>query len=415
MIGALFSVLSIFLTTDVEQTRLLTPAESQGIRTWDVKYLSVKRVQETKSVVFTYSVSFKNETPFELSEVDLQVAMVREGSTVYKTEPVALRSFTNVAFGITGSILPFDKTLSDTKVSFTVPADFWTGRTSPDLRICGIRTFKGKLDLHNLGHLYSRMQRDPKSTIPLFKADPSLLNDQDNSGYGVCAAAWACSPPEVIKYVATHGGGWQVRMANGVTTMHAAATNGYPGTLDLALAHGGDVNAKTSKYRRSPLYKAIRKGFPQNVEWLLKHGADPNESNEYGEPIAWWAIHDGQSLALKSLIKHGANPHLWDHRGFGWMHYCTDNVPFLPVVLSCGVGVDDCDRSKGFTPLMLAAINGQSAPAIWLLQHGADPNRKDRTGHNALDYSRVANNTHTDQYFRDLVRRYGHSASSNVK
>ena len=412
MIHWILAALSISATARVEQTRLLTPAEAQGIRTWDVKYLAVKRNPATKSVQFTYSVSFKNETSFELAEVDLQVVMMRGGSTIYKTEPVALRSFTNVAFGITGSILPFDKTLSDFSVAFTVPAEFWAGRTSPDLRICGIKTFKGHLDLHNLAHLYSRMHSNPMSTLSLIKADPSLLDDKYVSGYSVSAAAWACSPPEVVKYVATHGGGWQVRMTNGVTNMHLAATNGYPGVLDLALAHGGNVNAKTAKSRRTPLYKAIRKGFPQNVEWLLKHGADPNAIDESGVPIAWWAIYDGQGQALKALVKHGANPHAWDRQGFGWMHYCTENVPFMPIVHSCGVGVDDSDPRKGFTPLMMAAINGQSAPAIWLLQHGADPNRKDRAGRTAFDYSRVSNSAHTDQYFRDLVRRYGHRSDS---
>jgi len=410
MVAWIFAALSFSFPVDGEQTRLLTAAEAQGVRTWDVKYVSVKRAPETHSVTFTYSVSFKNETPFELAEVDLQVVMTRAGSIVHKTAPVALQSFTNVAFGIKGSILPFDKTLSDTTVSFSVPEAFWTGRASPDLRISGIKTFRGKLDLHNLGHLYSRLLRDPKNTITLLKADPSLLKDRDDSGYDTYAATWACSPPEVIKFVATHGGGWQIKMTNGVTSMHLAATNGYPGTMDLALAHGGNVNAKTLKSGRTPLYKAIRKGYPQNVEWLLKHGADPNDRDQYDEPIAFWAIYDGQSQALKTLVKHGANPHAWDKRGFGWMHYCTDNVPFLPVVLSCGVGVDDCDPSKGFTPLMLAAINGQSQPAIWLLQHGADPNRKDRNGRNAFDYSRVANTTHTDQYFRDLVQRFGRTA-----
>ncbi len=262
MLHWILAALSITPSVNVEETRPLTAMESRGVRTWDVKYVSAKRLPGTQSVQFIYTVSFKNETPFELAEVDVQVVMGRGSQINYKTPPQALQRFTNVAFGLTGPVLPFDKTLNDFSISFTVPSEYWTTRSSPDLRICGLRTFKGKQDLHNLGHLYTRMLRDPRNTISLFKSDPSLVSVKDVSGYGVGEAAWATSPPEVIQYVAAHGAGWQFRLTNGVTNMHLAATNGYPGVLDLALAHGGNVNAKTTKSKRTPVYKAIRKGYP---------------------------------------------------------------------------------------------------------------------------------------------------------
>jgi len=389
-----------------EQTRPLTPNESRGIRLWNVEYESVKQNPSSKSVTFTYTAGFKNETAFELSEIDVQVVLGHGAQVAYRGKPVPLRNFTNVGFGLKGSILPFEKTLDLNHLAITVPSGPWLKGAGANLKICGIRTFSGRQDLYNLGHLYTRMLLFPSSTLSLFKSDPSLLHDLGNDGYDVCSAAWACSSPSVIRYVANHVGAWQPRTTNGITTMHLAALNGNPGVLDLALAHGGDVNAMTYSFRRTPVYKAIRKGYTQNLIWLLKHGADPNEIGLDGRPIAYWAIFDGQGAALHELVRAGADPRHWDGDGWGWMHYATFNPPFMATVRDCGAPVDGSDPRSGFTPLMLSAINGRAEPAIWLLQQGADPTRRSRRGVNAFDLSNVSMYNHSDTWFRTIVANY---------
>lgn len=113
------------------------------------------------------------------------------------------------------------------------------------------------------------------------------------------------------------------------------------------IAAGADVNAKTRSWNHDvdPIYFACNSGQTEVFELLLKNGVDATAALV---PAAWQKHMRLAEIALA----HGAEVNrAWD----------------------------------GDRPLLSNLIRwGQFAPALWLLEHGADPNRPDAQGWTAV-------------------------------
>jgi Ankyrin repeats (many copies) len=58
---------------------------------------------------------------------------------------------------------------------------------------------------------------------------------------------------------------------------------------------------------------------------------------------------------------------------------------------------------NGLTPLMVAAACGHETLVELLLQHGADPSRRDMRGHSAAAYARAAGHPHLAERLDTVV------------
>lgn len=386
--------------------RTLTSQERSGIEVWEAGYTGYKMSGAFRdTVTHTWQVRFKNETPLELASMTVQVRDVEDGHVAWKSLPVTLKHFVNISVPHAGSILPWNKTEFVGGIDISMPSRRWNTHSDLQMRLLKVTTFTNP-DLHDAGHLYTFMVNSiGAETIAQFKKDPSLMKVRNSYGVTPTLMAFGGAETNAIRYLLAHGGSIKEK-AHGFTAMHFAAISLRPGALDLALQRGCDVNALSIR-GRSPLDKAIVHGAPVAWRWLLAHGAKShNIDSEWS--TARYAIVEGQNIALDDLVGAGANPHIKDVYGNGWMHYAVDNCVMMDQVLRFHVPIDDPNR-KGFTPLMLSARTGAREPAIWLLQHGADPNRKDKLGFTAFDYSRQGNTLKSERFFRALVEQYGRS------
>lgn len=133
-------------------------------------------------------------------------------------------------------------------------------------------------------------------------ADPNGKNAYADTAFIVAenAAAVANKSPEDIRamraYLIEHGTDVNQPNAFGISPFMGVAAAGDIALMELALAHGADVNAvfertveSSDPSRHSALMWAALGGKEEAVTLLLERGADPAYTNSAGETARDWA------------------------------------------------------------------------------------------------------------------------------
>jgi ankyrin repeat protein len=192
-------------------------------------------------------------------------------------------------------------------------------------------------------------------------------------------------------------------------------------TADLVLRAGADSNA-ANDFRMTPLAQACTNGSAEFVRLLLKAGANPNTATAAGETPLMTCAKTGSVDAVRMLIEYGAavdaaeptsnqtalmwaaaerhpdvvtalvsgnagaHANLKAHtkQGFTALHFAArvGDLESMKLLLAAGVDVNiqtqtgdgETSATTGYTPLLVATTRAQVEVALYLLDHGADPN-----------------------------------------
>jgi uncharacterized protein len=199
-------------------------------------------------------------------------------------------------------------------------------------------------------------------------------------------------------------------------------------TADLLLGAGADANA-ANDFKMTPLAEACTNGNSAFVRSLLKSGANPNTPTATGEAPLMTCARSGSVDAVVRLIEFGAAVNakeptqnqtalMWaasEHhpetvqalieahadlkahtkQGFTAIHFAArqGDLESVKLLLAAGVdvniltqadgpanrvtsqlGIPKTIGASGYTPLLVAVVRGRVDLALWLLDHGADPN-----------------------------------------
>jgi len=223
-----------------------------------------------------------------------------------------------------------------------------------------------------------------------------------------------------------------VRAGDGSTALLWAAHANDLEIADLLLAAGADANA-ANDFKMMPLSQACTNGSDAFVRLLLKSGANANTAIATGETPLMTCAKSGSVDAVKRLVEYGAaletrepDQHqtalMWaatEHHldvvqalidahadlkahsksGFTAMHFAArqGDLEMVQLLLKAGVNVNVLSEAEkapapagrpggfqiggrktagvaGYTPLLVATVRAQVPLALWLLDHGADPN-----------------------------------------
>lgn len=187
------------------------------------------------------------------------------------------------------------------------------------------------------------------------------------------------------------------------TLLHQAADYRCVEIMELLIRKGADVNAMSENGESgTPLHHTVSARI---AECLISNGADIDAQDSYGHTPLHEAAIDGNLEVAVTLINHGADIDIRNHSGWTPLHWAVwkqhrDIVRFLishgadvnagTVGEVCTTGwtpeywmksgpLKDAGETKvrtGWTPLHLAAIQGDAGIAVDLLDAGANPNVK---------------------------------------
>lgn len=232
------------------------------------------------------------------------------------------------------------------------------------------------------------------------------------------------------------------------------------GNYDLArqiLDAGVDVNA-TNSQGRNAMTLAAYQGHADIIALLISRGASPDTADQKGLTAMMWAASYGRIPVVKLLIEKGADPLKKTNRGHTAYDYANSNnqpetaaflksyQPVNPAAVyaqACSImeknlyegrtsnTVDIIKAADGYpidfnqnamkrSLLHCAARYGDEPMAAFLLQHGADPNLKDKNGHTPLavmvGVSAIYSNSKKQQIFGRIAKRLvAHGADVNAK
>src|SRR3984957_1052062 len=218
------------------------------------------------------------------------------------------------------------------------------------------------------------------------------------------------------------------RSSNGSTALLWLAHWNAADTANVLLGAGADANA-ANDFRMTPLSEACTNGNSAFVRSLLKSGANPNLAVATGEAPLMTCAKTGSADAVRMLIEFGAVVNakepaqnqtalMWaaaerhpdvvkafidahadltanSKQGFTAIHFAArvGDLESVKLLLAAGVDANILTQAQGganrvtsqlgiaktvgafgYTPLLVAVVRGQVELALFLLDHGADPN-----------------------------------------
>jgi uncharacterized protein len=195
-----------------------------------------------------------------------------------------------------------------------------------------------------------------------------------------------------------------------MTPLSRACTNGNAAFVDLLLKAGANINAPIGT-GETPLMTCARSGNTVAVRMLLVRGADVNATEPAQHQTAlMWAAAEQHPKVLQTLIEARADLQAHTKLGFTALHFAARAGDMESVRTLLDAGVDVNIRSQpdpepgrgegasgagrgavrpggigerggtsfpGSTALLVATVRGHVSLALFLLDHGADPNVMD--------------------------------------
>jgi uncharacterized protein len=233
---------------------------------------------------------------------------------------------------------------------------------------------------------------------------------------------------KAVRSLVTEKADVNARSSDGSTALLWVAHWNDAGTADLLLRAGADANA-ANDFRMTPLSGACINGNAALVRLLLKSGATPNTAIATGETPLMTCAKSGSADAVRMLIEYGAAINakeptqnqtalMWaaaEHHpdvvkafieahadltahskpGFTAAHFAArvGDLESVKLLVAAGVDVNILTQTEGgtnrvtaqlgiaktvgtigYTPLLVAVVRGRVELALYLLDHGADPN-----------------------------------------
>src|SRR6185436_19125899 len=172
----------------------------------------------------------------------------------------------------------------------------------------------------------------------------------------------------------------------GETALMTAAQTGNVELVRLLLARGSDVKAVESFRGQTALMRAVAENHVEVANALLKSGADVGTKSKHGFTALMFAAQQGNLTATRLLVEAGANVN--DTAPDGIAGDTNARVVFKPDTAAGPllVAIDSAPEREAALRLrgddtgagdgaLDRAHRAHEAVALYLLDHGADPNQ----------------------------------------
>uniref|UniRef100_A0AAY4AF44 NAD(+) ADP-ribosyltransferase n=1 Tax=Denticeps clupeoides TaxID=299321 RepID=A0AAY4AF44_9TELE len=173
----------------------------------------------------------------------------------------------------------------------------------------------------------------------------------------------------------------------GNAALQFAAAGGHETLVRFLLRKGASVDGR-SNYGWTPLMQAARFGHLTVTHILLENGAEMNARNRMGASVLSMAARGGHVHVAKLLLESGAFVDDYDHleeclSSEGGREFLSatpllvaaqlGHEALVRLLLDWGADVNFCQKTTGWSALMLATIGGKVGVVQQLVERGADP------------------------------------------
>lgn len=197
----------------------------------------------------------------------------------------------------------------------------------------------------------------------------------------------------------------------------SAEIGDFDSVVRLVVDEGVNINCKNER-RQTPLMASVTNTAATKVtEFLVYHGADVNARvDDLLQTALHIACKDGNTAAVKLLLQAGADPYALDVMKRSVMHYSSfggsPKVMEKLILRTKGVFINAADES-GYTPLMIACEQGRPEIVHVLLSVGADPLRRNRLNHQAMELADWFGHKSIVEELERWLRKLGLMASAH--
>ncbi len=176
-------------------------------------------------------------------------------------------------------------------------------------------------------------------------------------------------------------------------------------TIDLLIAGGADINARSGGFNLTPLHQAVWSARVDAIKTLLAHKPDVNALNSEGRAPLHYAIsvYMGAVFAgstnnigkdiIELLLANGADINAGYPILLDASHYAK-NAGLVEFLLSKGANVSVQEADKGETALNLAIVSGNKAAVEMILRHS--PNLRQAGGNDGTALGTAIENRRFD-------------------
>jgi len=180
-----------------------------------------------------------------------------------------------------------------------------------------------------------------------------------------------------------------------MTPLSEACTNGNFALVRSLLKSGANPNSPVAT-GETPLMTCARTGSADAVRMLIEYGAAVNaQEPTQNQTALMWAAAERHPDVVKALIDAHADLTAHTKQGFTAIHFAArvGDLESVKLLLAAGVDVNILTQAEGganrvtsqlgipktvgalgYTPLLVAVVRGQVELALFLLDHGGDPN-----------------------------------------
>lgn len=269
--------------------------------------------------------------------------------------------------------------------------DCWAAAAVIPLVFCGIAH---AADVPDLRLIHAARNQDAK-TVRALLADKVDVNARSSDGS--TALLWSAHWNDLATANLLLAAGADANAANDfrMTPLSQACTNADAPFVHALLKAGANANTPIAT-GETPLMTCSKTGSADAVRMLIEYGADVNAKEPRESQTAlMWAAAERHPDVVKALIAAHADLTAHSKDGFMAIHFAArvGDLESVKAFLAAGMdvniltqteggtnrvshflGISKTIGSLGYTPLLVAVVRGQVDLALWLLDHGADPN-----------------------------------------
>ncbi len=195
-------------------------------------------------------------------------------------------------------------------------------------------------------------------------ADANTAND-----FGMTPLSQACTngSAEFVRLLLKSGANPNTAIATGETPLMTCAKTGSVDAVRMLIEYGAAVNAAEPTEKQTALMWAAAERHPNVVSALIAAHADLKAHSKDGFTPIHFAARVGDLESVKLLLAAGVDVNLQTQPGEDDSSDTEAYVPGPP-------GRGRRAPPSGYTPLLVATLRAQVDVALYLLDHGADPN-----------------------------------------